>query len=247
MIEEAVLKEAIQYNRVFPWLLTAVLAAGLTGWVPAARLAAQEKSVKPGINETWKSDAIEPLVNTLEAESREIYTQRAALADLLALRPGMAVADIGAGSGFMVEEFARRVGAAGKVYAVDINGKLLERIAANAKQHNLPQVQIVLTHEDSVDLPDGTVDLVFVCDTYHHFEYPQKSLAGIQRALRTGGELIVVEFHREPGQSPGWILEHVRAGQAEFTREIEAAGFTFVRVEPAPFLSQNYVLRFRKR
>jgi ubiquinone/menaquinone biosynthesis C-methylase UbiE len=157
------------------------------------------------------------------------------------------VADIGAGSGFMVEEFARRVGAAGKVYAVDINGKLLERIAANAKQHNLPQIQIVLTHEDSVDLPDGTADLVFVCDTYHHFEYPQKSLAGIHRALRPGGELIIVEFHREPGQSPGWILEHVRAGQAEFTREIEAAGFTLVRVEAAPFLSQNYVLRFRKK
>jgi SAM-dependent methyltransferase len=228
-------------------LLALALALGSAGWLVAPQLGAQEKSVKPGINETWKSNEIQPLVNTLEAESREIYTQRSALADLVALRPGMAVADIGAGSGFMVEEFARRVGAAGKVYAVDINGKLLERIAANAKQHNLPQIQIVLTHEDSVDLPDGTVDLVFVCDTYHHFEYPQKSLAGIHRALRTGGELIIVEFHREPGQSPGWILEHVRAGQAEFTREIEAAGFTLVRVEAAPFLSQNYVLRFRKK
>ncbi len=56
--------------------------------------AAQEKSVKPGINETWKSNEIQPLINTLEAESREIFTQRAKLADLLALRPGMAVADV---------------------------------------------------------------------------------------------------------------------------------------------------------
>jgi ubiquinone/menaquinone biosynthesis C-methylase UbiE len=181
------------------------------------------------------------------SESREIYTQRAALADLLALRPGMAVADVGAGSGFMVEEFARRVGAAGKVYAVDINAKLLERIAANAKQHSLSQIQTVLTPEDAVNLPAGSVDLIFICDTYHHFEYPQKSLAGVHRALRAGGELILIEFHREPGQSPGWILEHVRAGQTEFTREIEAAGFAFVRVEPAPFLTQNYVLRFRKK
>jgi SAM-dependent methyltransferase len=228
------------------WRMPFLLAAFLLLFLPAGA-AAQEKSVKPGINETWKSNEIQPLVNTLEAESREIYTQRAALADLLGLRPGMAVADVGAGSGFMVEEFARRVGANGKVYAVDINGKLLERIAANAKQHNLPQIQIVLTHEDSVDLPAGTVDVVFVCDTYHHFEYPQKSLAGIHRALRPGGELIIIEFHREPGQSPGWILEHVRAGQGEFTREIEAAGFTLMRREPAPFLTQNYVLRFRKK
>jgi SAM-dependent methyltransferase len=236
-----------RWNRWFAWLLALALALGSAGWLVAPQLGAQEKSVKPGINETWKSNEIQPLVNTLEAESREIYTQRSALADLVALRPGMAVADIGAGSGFMVEEFARRVGPAGRIYAVDINGKLLQRIAANAKQHNLPQIQIVLTHEDSVDLPDGTVDLIFVCDTYHHFEYPQKSLAGIHRALRTGGELIIVEFHREPGQSPGWILEHVRAGQAEFTREIEAAGFSLVRAEAAPFLSQNYVLRFRKK
>ena len=174
--------------------------------------AAQEKSVKPGINETWKSTAIQPLVNTLEAESREIFTQRAKLADLLALRPGMAVADVGAGSGFMVEEFARRVGPSGKVFAVDINAKLLERIAGHVKQQGLGQIQTVLTREDSVDLPAASVDLIFVCDTYHHFEYPQKSLAGIHRALRPGGELFIVEFHREPGQSEGWIIEHVRAG-----------------------------------
>jgi len=240
------MRDLHRWKRVGAWLLAAGLVTA-AGWSGMPALLAQEKSVKPGINETWKSTEIQPLVNTLEAESREIYTQRGALADLLGLRPGMAVADIGAGSGFMVEEFARRVGSAGKVYAVDINGKLLERIEANAKQHNLPQIQVVLTHEDSVDLPAGTADLIFVCDTYHHFEYPQKSLAGIHRALRAGGELIIVEFHREPGKSPGWILEHVRAGQAEFTREIEAAGFALVRVEAAPFLAQNYVLRFRKK
>jgi len=225
------------------WLLAGALAAA--GFAaPAAR--AQEKSVKPGINETWKSGEIQPLVNTLESESREIYTERSKLADLVALRAGMAVADVGAGSGFMVEEFARRVGAGGKVYAVDINHKLLERIAENAKQHNLGQIETALTREDSLDLPAASVDLIFVCDTYHHFEYPQKSLAGIRRALRPGGELIIVEFTREAGQSPEWVMQHVRAGQGEVTHEIEAAGFTLVRREPAPFLSQNYVLRFRK-
>lgn len=241
------MREALRWKHVFPWLLAATLATGLAGGFAVPGLAAQEKSVKPGINETWKSSEIQPLVNTLESESREIYIERNKLADLIALRPGMAVADVGAGSGFMVEEFARRVGAGGKVYAVDINGKLLERIAQNARQHNLSQIETVLTHEDSLDLAATSADLIFVCDTYHHFEYPQKSLAGIHHALRPGGELIIVEFTREAGQSAGWVMEHVRAGQAEVTREIEAAGFTLVRREPAPFLTQNYVLRFRKK
>jgi SAM-dependent methyltransferase len=225
------------------WLLLA--AALLAAW--AAPAGAQEQSVKPGINETWKSKEIQPLINTLESESREIYAERAKLADLMGLRPGMRVADVGAGSGFMAEEFARRVGAGGKVYAVDINPALLERVAQHAKAQGLANVETVVTREDSVDLPAASVDVIFVCDTYHHFEYPQKSLAGIHRALRPGGELIIVEFHRTEGKSEGWVLEHVRAGQQEFTREIEAAGFALVRVEPTPFLTQNYVLRFRKK
>lgn len=234
-------KMTLRWNRS-EWILLGCLMLALS---PAVWT--QEKSVKPGINERWKSTNVEPLVNTLEAESREIYTERAKLADLVGLRAGAAVADIGAGSGFMVEEFARRVGTSGKVYAVDINAVLLERIATRAKEQSLRQIETVVTREDSVDLSAASVDVIFICDTYHHFEYPQKSLAGIHRALRPGGELVIVEFKREPGQSEGWILEHVRAGQQEFTREIEAAGFALVRVEAAPFLHQNYVLRFRKK
>lgn len=228
-------------------LLALLLASFSAGVSPYTTAGAQEKSVKPGINDMWKSGEIAPLVERLEAESREIYTERSKLADLVGLREGMSVADVGAGSGFMVEEFARRVGSSGKVYAVDINEKLLERIAARAKEQHTMQVRTLLTREDSVDLRPATVDLVFLCDTYHHFEYPQKSLAGIRSALRDGGELVVVEFKREPGKTEDWLLEHVRANQEEFTREIEAAGFTLVRVESAPFLSENYVLRFRKK
>jgi len=232
---------------MYPRLLRALLILLALACVLAPAASAQEKSVKPGINETWKSSEIDPLVNTLESESREIYHERGKLADLVGLRAGMAVADVGAGSGFMAMEFARRVGAQGKVYAVDINPTMLARVDSQSKQAGLSNVQTVVTHEDSVDMPVASVDLVFVCDTYHHFEYPQKSLAGIRRALRDGGELVIVEFTREEGRSPGWVLNHVRASQAEFTREVEAAGFQLVRVEPSPFLSENYVLRFRKK
>ena len=224
--------------------LTAGFAQGQSG---AAQTTPQkEKSVKPGINEQWKSPNVEPLIGTLEAESREIYHQREKLAALVAPRPGSVVADIGAGSGFMAELFARQVGPQGKVFAVDINPKLLEHIERNARARGLGNLQIVLGQEDSIGLPANSVDLVFICDTYHHFEYPQSSLRSIYRALRPGGEIVLVEFHRVPGKSPDWMFEHVRAGQDLFTREIVDAGFEVVQVEAAPFLTENYVVRFRK-
>lgn len=202
---------------------------------------------KPGLNDTWKSPDVDALVGRLETESREIYRERARLAALVGPKPGSAIADVGAGSGFMVEEFAKLVGEKGKVYAVDINPKMMEHVAQRAKQQNTPQVQTMVTREDSVDLPVASVNMVFVCDTYHHFEYPQKSLAGIRNALRKGGELVVVDFYRVPGKTNEQMMGHVRANKEEFIQEITAAGFLLVADHAAPFLSENYVLRFRKK
>lgn len=230
-------------------VLTLALAAALVGmnWGGAWKALAKEQSVKPGINTQWKSRDVAPLIQTLESESREIYREREKLAALVGLKPGAAVADVGAGSGFMVELFARSVGPQGKVYAVDINPVLLGRIAKRAQDAGLTNVRTVVTPENGVDLPRNSVDVMFLCDTYHHLEYPKSSLRGIRQALRKNGNLIVVEFRRVPGQSPDWLLEHVRADQKQFTQEITKAGFRLVREEEAPFLTENYVLRFRKR
>ena len=146
----------------------------------------------------------------------------------------------------MAELFARMVGPQGKVFAVDINPKLLEHIERNARARGLANLQIVLGQEDSIGLPANSVDLVFICDTYHHFEYPKSSMQSIYRALRPGGEIVLVEFHRVRGKSAEWMFEHVRAGQDVFTQEIIDAGFEVVQIETSPFLTENYVVRFRK-
>jgi ubiquinone/menaquinone biosynthesis C-methylase UbiE len=235
---------------VFAWggasALALLLAASLV--VAQGQSPAQPaKKIPAGLNDTWKSSEIQPLVERLETESREIYHERAKLAALVAPKSGSAVADVGAGSGFMVLEFARLVGAAGTIYAVDINATMMEHVARRAREQNLSNVRTVVTPEDSLNLPPNSVDLIFVCDTYHHFEFPEASLAGIHRALRPGGQLVVVEFKREPGKSQQWILDHVRAGQQEVTREIAAAGFELVEALHPAFLSENYLLRFRKK
>ncbi|MBK7878202.1 MAG: methyltransferase domain-containing protein [Planctomycetes bacterium] len=209
---------------------------------------AVEPSVKPGINKDFLDPALQvaKYEQRFEVESREVYAQRERVLAQLELRPGMAVADVGAGTGLYTLLFAPRVGDSGSVYAVDIAPNFVAHVEAAAKERGFANVRPVLCTERSVELPPSCVDLVFVCDTYHHFEYPQSTLASIHTALRPGGELIVLDFVREPGQSSEWILGHVRAGEAVVRQEIEAAGFTFVRREDTPFLSENYVLRFRR-
>ncbi|MCA9495249.1 MAG: hypothetical protein KC621_35215, partial [Myxococcales bacterium] len=83
------------------------------------------------------------------------------------------------------------------------------------------------------------------CDTYHHFEQPEPTLASLFAALRPGGHLYVLDFERVEGTSKEWTLKHVRAGKDVFAAEIEAAGFT-ERTELEVGLEENYLLRFTR-
>ncbi len=96
-------------------------------------------------------------------------------------------------------------------------------------------------------LPPRSIDIAFICDVYHHFEYPAESLSTIHQAMVPGGRLIVVDFERIPGVSRPWILGHVRAGKEVFRAEIAAAGFEFVEEIEIPRLQENYFLVFKRR
>ena len=207
-----------------------------------------ELSVKPGINDSFKKGGnLDDWIDRFERESREIYAQKEKLADAVKIEPGMAVADIGAGTGFMALLFAERAGIDGQVYAVDISEEMLEHAAKLADEKGLEQIEAVLCTEDSVELPPESIDRAFICDTYHHFEYPQSTMATLHAAMRPGGELVVVDFIRIEGQSRKWVIDHVRAGQDVFAAEIESAGFTLIDDgKDIDFLEDNYLIRFRK-
>jgi predicted methyltransferase len=205
---------------------------------------AQEKSVRPGINKPFENPDVKEYVGKLETESREVYAKRQEIVRACGLKPGMVVADVGAGTGLFTRLFAREVGLAGKVYAVDIAPKFVEHVEKTCKEAGLKNVRGVVCTPTSVELPENSVDLVFICDTYHHFEFPQRTLASIHRALRPGGRVVLVDFQRIPGKSSLWILGHVRAGQEVFVKEIEAAGFKQAGEEK--FLKENYLVRFVK-
>lgn len=182
---------------------------------------------------------------TFEVESREVYAARKDVISALKILPGQSVVDIGAGTGFYLWDFAEAVGPSGHAYGVEISPRFLERLRKHVAANKLANTTIVTGSTRSIELADNSVDLVFICDTYHHFEYPQVTLASIRRALRPGGALVIIDFHRIEGTSPKWLLEHVRAGQGVFRQEIEAAGFAFEEDLHIAGFSENYMMRFR--
>lgn len=207
---------------------------------------APEASVKPGINQDFLDPALDvtKYEERFEVESREIFARRAQIAALVDVREGIRIADVGAGTGLFTLMFATKAATTGTVYAVDIAPKFVEHCESLAKSRGLQNVRGVVCTERSVELPPASIDVAFVCDTYHHFEYPRSTLASIHAALRPGGELIVVDFIRIEGTSRAWVLDHVRAGQDVVSKEIEAAGFRKVRDEATPFLRENWATRF---
>ena len=190
---------------------------------------------------------VDEWIDRFESESREIFHSRAAVLRALGIKPGMAVADVGAGTGFFSRMFAEQVGDTGWVYAVEISPRFAQHNAAEAERVGVGNMTSVLCSERSTGLPPCAVDLAFMCDTYHHLSYPQETLASLHRALRPGGMLIVIDFERIPGTSREWILGHVRAGKETFREEIEAAGFRLAEEVTIDGFSENYFLKFCKQ
>jgi len=208
-----------------------------------------ESSVKPGINDNFLDPDLDVAryVGIFEGESREVFHYREQIVAAIGLKPGQSVADVGAGTGPFMGPFARAVGVEGKVYAVDIAPPFVERLAQRARDEGYPQVEARLCSERSVDLPDDSIDLAFICDVYHHFEYPRSTMGSVRRALHEGGQVVIVDFERIPGKSRDWVLEHVRAGEREVIDEMDQFGFSLVEKLEVEGLQETWAARFRKR
>jgi ubiquinone/menaquinone biosynthesis C-methylase UbiE len=216
-------------------------------WAAAAEPAAREApAVSPEINAYYKDADVARWKLVFESPLREVFDKRFRIVQAARVQPGMVVADVGAGTGFFAMLFARAVGPTGKVYAVDISDNFLAYIRWRAaEEYHVDNVETLLNDQGGTGLPPDGVDLVFLCETYHHLEHPRAMLDSIASALRPDGELILIDYRRVIGESSDWVLTHVRAGQDDVMAELLEAGF--VLVEEQDFLRENYYLRFRKR
>lgn len=223
------------------------LLAGLSLALCSLPLTAQDTSVNPGINASYLKEGliVKDWIERLGREGREVYDGRQAIVERLGLEPGMDVADIGTGTGVHLPFLASKVRPNGKAYAVDIVPKFIEHIAAQAKANQWSNVTPVLCTERSVELSAASIDVAFICNVYHHFEFPTDTLASIHQSLRSGGRLILIDYKRIPGTSGEWMLTHMRASQEVFEAEITAAGFTKTE-EITDLFKDNYFVIFTK-
>jgi predicted methyltransferase len=208
--------------------------------------AAPEPSVRPGVNQQYVDRDLAVWQERFERAGREIFDRRADILRAIDARPGMAVADVGAGTGLFSFPLAEAVGPRGRVYAVDIVPKFIAHLEREARTRKLDNLTVVRGDVRDARLPPASVDLILLCDAYHHFEYPASMNRSIFRALRPGGTLVLIDLRREPGATKPEVLAHVRAGEEVVTRELRAAGFELVADGPRLELRENYLLRWRK-
>jgi ubiquinone/menaquinone biosynthesis C-methylase UbiE len=206
---------------------------------------AQDKSVAPGINQPFIDRPFEAWAESFHKEGREVFDKRNEIVAASQVKAGMTVADVGAGSGLFSRLFSNQVGAAGKIYAVDITKPFVDNMMAKVREEGFTNITGVVNSPKDVPLPAGSVDVAFLSDVYHHFEYPQAMLRAMHAALKPGGTLSIVEFDRIEGVSSARILEHVRENKEMLIREVEAEGFKLL--EEKKFMKQNYFVRFAKQ
>jgi ubiquinone/menaquinone biosynthesis C-methylase UbiE len=225
-------------RRQFILAIGAALAAG--GGSAAAQQTITPKAKE--LNKDFDADASQ-WIDRFEHEGRAIYDKRYEILDAMHLKPGMTVADIGAGSGLIARLMAQRV-APGTVYAVDISKNMIDHIEKTAR--DIQNLKAVLGDPHTPKLEPNSLDLVSIIDSYHHFEYPQDMLREINKAIRPEGVLVLIDFKRIDGVSKDYILKMVRAGEGTFTDEFQNAGFELIERRDEMF-EDNYLLRFRHR
>ncbi len=204
--------------------------------------------VAKGANEGYQTEQQRAGVarNLANPEREKRDKPRELLAEI-GIEPGTVVADIGTGVGFMIPFFLERGGPQGKLYAEDIQQDFLDKVEAKKKENGWANVETVLGDERDAKLPAAAVDLAFILDAYHHFNYPEEALAKIRASIAPGGRLVVIDFYRSrphPRMPAERLENHIRKDRDGFAEEIEAAGFKLVRHFDQ--LPHQYVLIFKR-
>ncbi len=200
---------------------------------PAGPGYAQSEASADGIGRTYYGREIAAFMSHqgiywLERGTRESEERTDLLMDALNLKPGMTVADIGAGSGYFTVPMATRV-APGIVYGTDIQPEMLAFLEARARTEKLTNIKGILGDTGDAMLPVASVDLVLLVDAYHEFDQPLEMMTSIARALKPGGRVALVEYRGEDPEVPIKPLHKMTEAQAR--RELEAAGLIWIRTD----------------
>ncbi|HYN05413.1 MAG TPA: methyltransferase domain-containing protein [Vicinamibacteria bacterium] len=182
-------------------------------------------------------------IASLDDPTRDAYQKPDEVLKALALRPGEVVADIGAGSGYFALRFARAVGEAGRVFAVDVSPDMVRHLNRRLRDAGVRNVTTVLSDPDDPLLPDASVDRFVIVDTWHHIEDQPKYLGLLKRMLKPGGQVIHIDFQKR--ELPVGPPPAMKIAREDLVKQMEGAGFALLTEHT--FLPYQYFLVFAVR
>ena len=178
----------------------------------------------------------------LDREERDVDESPDLALDALDIKVGEVVADIGAGTGYITIRLAKRVGSEGRVYAEDIQRKMIDRIKKLIALEKLGNVVPMLGSTDDPGLPPASLDLALLVDVYHELSEPQKMLQRLRESLKQNGRLVLIEYRNEDAWIPIESEHKMTVGQAKM--EVESEGFTLSKVDER--LPRQHILIFTR-
>jgi arsenite methyltransferase len=218
-------------NHPAMWCLLGVMLAGSVIEVRA--------QLAPRKAEEW--------VTTLEGPQRVATQKIDEVLAKLSLKPGMVVADIGAGSGLFSRPLAKAVAPAGKVYAVDIQQDLLDFINKRDKEENIRNIQTVLGEFDDPKLPARDVDLAFINDVLHHIQHRAAYLKALGTYVKANGRIAIIEMNKDDPNTPHRKQPELLVGREEILQWMSDAGFKLVEEHPDLFPGTKWFLVFGRK
>jgi ubiquinone/menaquinone biosynthesis C-methylase UbiE len=195
---------------------------------------------RPVLEQHYRQKSAVEMAAWFEQDSRPVYRYRTAIASLLQLKPGMTGAEINAGSGFVAREIASQVGPTGKVFATELQPKMVAYMTERAKAEGLAHFTAVQGRPDATGLEPASVDAIAMVNAFSYLEAPDAMLKAIAATLKPSGMLVVVDFPRE---GSGATTAGIDAD--DVVRLADAAGFD--RLNESTVVPGQYALRFRLR
>jgi cyclopropane fatty-acyl-phospholipid synthase-like methyltransferase len=186
-------------------------------------------------------------VATLEGPQRIASQKIDAVLSKLDLKPGMVIADIGAGSGLFSRPLAKAVAPAGKVYAVDIQQDLLDHINQRDKAESIRNIQTVLGEYDDPKLPARNVDLAFINDVLHHIQHRAAYLKALGTYIKPGGRIAIIEMDKNDPKTPHRNQPELLVAREEILHWMSDAGFKLVQEHPDLFPGTKVFLVFGRK
>jgi ubiquinone/menaquinone biosynthesis C-methylase UbiE len=180
----------------------------------------------------------------LDDSARDRDQRPSEVVEALGLKPGMAVADLGSGSGYFTRRFVEAVTETGKVYAIDVEPEMLAYVKESLIHLHIPyDAEFVLAFEDNPKLPYQSVDLLFVCNVFHHLEERTTYFSRAKSALKPNGRIAIIDFyHDERSGSLGFPKQHL-VSRETVIEDMTKAGYRLHKEHT--FLPKQYFLEFQ--